>query len=83
MKFLSDLLKTEVDSEHRKRILKSFFEKDNSKYCGALSPGNNDSKDPDDWQLKCTDVPGHQGKHAAGVQCGTLTWINEEVWYEK
>lgn len=43
--------------------------------CGAQSPG--DDEDP---PVTCTEPKGHDGKHAGGTRCGTLTWENEEEW---
>ena len=40
--------------------------------CGDYSPGSWENED--NLPVKCTKPPGHDGEHAGGTMCGTLTW---------
>jgi hypothetical protein len=39
--------------------------------CGAKSNAWTDDDDP---PVTCTEPPGHEGDHAGGTRCGTVTW---------
>lgn len=50
--------------------------------CGSQSPGDPNGEDEEDMPVTCSRKPGHQGKHAGGVRCGTVEWIDSKRWFE-
>lgn len=42
--------------------------------CKAMSAGDPNAEDPDDWPTQCAEEIGHAGDHMAGGRGGTLSW---------